>query len=141
VIYLPQRDAQLEFERARERGRAEAEKRADHERELARQRELEERQDAEKAALQLRYQGCLRNASNNYNASWASQCKFIGGESQKKHSDCISSNLDKSFCDRTYPIADASPDCALPQTNATNLNNGLEKARDRCLQGNRSGLQ
>jgi hypothetical protein len=141
LVYLPQRDAQLDLEREFERARADAEKRAERERTLSEQREIERRQSAEKAAAQTRYQTCLRRASNSYSESWATACKRIGEKSLKDHHECIRSGVARASCDSIHTIRDASPDCTLPRVIATDLEADLEKERNRCLQENRSGLQ
>ncbi len=158
VVCLPRRDAQLDVERMLERARADDEKRAERERAddekraereriLSEQRELEQRQSAEKAAAQIRYQTCLSRASNNYEASWAAACKRVGDPYNslvaKNLADCISKGqMSKKECDLIYKhFEDASPSCALPRVIATDLNADLGKARDRCLQENRAGLQ
>lgn len=135
LLYLPRRDAQLDVERAFERARADALQRM-----FSEQRALEERQSAEKAAALTRYQTCLSEANANYQAVRATACKRLGEQSRKDHDDCISKNVGKNFCDVTYAIRDASPNCSLPREIATDFDADLEKARDRCLQENRSGL-
>jgi hypothetical protein len=135
LVYLPRRDAQLDAERAFERARADALQRM-----FSEQRASEERQAAEKAASPVRYQACLSGANNNYEALWAAACKRLGEQSRKEHDDCTSKNLGRQFCDVTYAIRDASPKCTLPPEIATDFDADVQKARDRCLQENRSGL-
>jgi hypothetical protein len=135
LLYLPRRDAQLDVERAFERARADALQRM-----FSEQRALEERQSAEKAAAQMRYQTCLNGANTNYQAVRAAACKRLGEQSRRDHDDCVSKNLGKSFCDVTYAIRDASPNCTLPREISTDFDADADKARDRCLQENRAGL-
>jgi len=137
LVYLPRRDAQLDVERSFERARADALQRM-----FSEQRAMEERQSAEKAAIQLRYQTCLSRADTDHQALRAATCKRLGEQSRKEHDDCISKqNLGKFYCDSTYAIRDASPNCTLPREIATDIDAGAEKARDRCLQEHRAGLQ
>jgi hypothetical protein len=63
-VYLPHRDLQLDAQRIEEKQRADAAKQAQ-----------QERQDEEQATAQMRYQACLKDASDNYSAVWASSCK------------------------------------------------------------------
>jgi hypothetical protein len=135
LVYVPRRDAQLDVERAFERLRADALQRM-----FSEQRALEDRQSAEKATALMRYQTCLNGANANYQALRATACKRLGEQSRKDHDDCISKNLGKNFCDVTYAIRDASPSCTLPRETAADFDADVEKARDRCLQENRSGL-
>jgi len=154
LVYLPRRDAQLDAERTLEKAqadaekraeqeRAEAEKRAERERVLSEQRALEQRQSAEKAAAQIRYQTCLSRASDDYRAEWTAECKRIADKSLKDLADCIKTSPSaKELCNQLYnKPRDPSFSCTLPRVIGTDLNADLEKARDRCLQENRSGLQ
>jgi hypothetical protein len=110
LVYLPQRDAQIEPERALERLRAAAEKRAKQEqllveqqaseRRAAEQKAIEEQQKVERAA---RYQACLSRATDDY------------------------------VCDMAHVVHEASPDCKLPRSVASALDADAEKARDHCL--------
>jgi hypothetical protein len=60
LVYLPARDAQIDFERALENARIDAAKRAEQERTLLQQQAIEQRQSAERAATQFRYDACLK---------------------------------------------------------------------------------
>jgi hypothetical protein len=151
LVFLPQRDAQLIMERKLERAgvealrreqaaRAEAEKSAARERMLSERRE--EREAAKKAAAQSRHQMCLDRAQEGYSASWAVACKRIAVQAAKDYTECTSSmGLSKEVCDKTYPDRHASSTCGLPHAIKTDLTANLEKARDRCSQENKMGLQ
>lgn len=142
VVYLPNRDAQLDDERKLERGRAEYSRLAEQARLADEKRAAEEKQNAEKEAVQTRYQYCIRSAQNIYETGWASQCKRISDAAVKEHSGCIAQGtLQKSACDNIYRTTDASPNCSLPRVLANDLGEDLEKARNRCLQESRSGFQ
>jgi hypothetical protein len=154
LAYLPRRDAQLDLERALERERAEAERRAERERAEAEKREEQERiiaeqqrQSAEKAAAQNRYQACLSRASANYDAAWARMCKrygdMVNSDSAKGIGLCVSAGTPKVECEKRHKesLRDTSANCTLPKLLSADLNADLEKARDRCLQETRAGLQ
>ena len=153
LVFLPQRDAQLVMERKLERAgvealrreqaaRAEAEKSAVRERMLSERRALEEREAAKKAAAQSHYQMCLDRAQEGYSTSWAVACKRIAVQAAKDFTECTSSmGLSKEVCDKTYPDRNASSTCGLPHAIKTDLTANLEKARDRCSQENKMGLQ
>jgi hypothetical protein len=70
LVYLPARDAQIDFERVLESARIDAAKRAEQERALLQQQAIEQRVSAEKAATQFRYDACLSSAGRQYDASW-----------------------------------------------------------------------
>jgi hypothetical protein len=113
VVYLPNRDSRLEAQRS-----------------------------IEQVGIRLRYQNCLSNAYELYSADWANSCKRIANDSIKRHGDCVSQGtFPRATCDRVIPISDGKPDCSLPKATADNHQATLEKARDRCLQESRLGLQ
>ena len=159
LVYLPRRDAQLDFqhqlerkgdeaEKRQERARAEAERSALREQVL---KELEARQAAEKAAAQERYQDCLRLARSDYEATWAASCKEFGDIFRKSRNDCIKEHKitagdmkkSKQECGSwDQSIAEySSSTCNLPRPRGTDIAASHEKARDRCLQENKAGLQ
>ena len=140
LMYLPQRDAQLDAERALENSQAEADKKAVQEQAAAEQRALEQRQAAEKAEARIQYQNCLTAAEGDYNANWAAECRRISGVNTKGYDNCISGGLPKQSCLSVWTI-DPSSNCVLPHTIATSLTGALDKARDRCLQETKAGLQ
>jgi hypothetical protein len=94
---------------------------------------------AGKADAQARYHSCVSSVETNYNDSWANACNRLEVQSVRKQGDCLQS-LPLDFC-ATIPIHDGSPDCALPVSMASELNAGLEKRRDRCLQEVNAGLR
>jgi hypothetical protein len=148
VIYLPQRDAQLDRERKLEFARAEYARQAEQARLAAQQARLEEEkraaelaQAAAREASQQRYQTCIRVAENFYSASWAAQCKRIADKAAKDLKDCNSQGLNKDSCQNVYGGRDASPNCSLPRVVGTDLSDELEKSRKRCLDESRAGLQ
>ncbi len=99
------------------------------------------RQAGEQTSVQIRYEACLNRAEEGYNARWAAGCKRVAENSVRDHANCISEGiLTKAQCNSTYPPHDASPRCALPRVIATELNNSLELARDRCLKESKAGL-
>lgn len=142
AVYLPRRDAQLENERALEKIRAYGQKRAEQERAALQQRELQQRQSADKAAAEVRYQTCLNSASATRNESWAAACKRLADKVVEDHADCLSkSKLSQAYCDAAYKMRDGAPNCTLPAAIATDLDGGLNKARNRCLQERAAALQ
>jgi leucyl aminopeptidase (aminopeptidase T) len=148
VVYLPARDAQLDRERLLDIARSEIARRAEQdrllseqkalrERLLSEQQEAQERQLSERAAAQNRYNACLSSSRADYDANWTAACKRIADRATKARAEC---DGEKSFCDKVYPV-DTSPNCALPRVIATDYETTLEKAKDRCLQESKSGLQ
>jgi len=128
LVYLPRRDAQLDFqyqmerkavevEKRQERARAEAEKEAEQQRLRLEEQAREERQAAEKAGAQQRYQQCIKIARSDYETSWAAECKRIAIEVRK-----------------------ADPTCTLPRKIGADLTDRLHQEVDRCLQENKAGL-
>jgi hypothetical protein len=71
---------------------------------------------AGKDDAQARYHSCVSRAETYYSDSWAAECKRVQNNNQR-------------------------PDCALPVGIASDLNAGLEKGRDRCLQEVNAGLR
>ncbi len=126
LVYLPQRDAQFDAQRAQEKEQADAAREAQ-----------QERQAEEAADAQLRYQTCLTHATENYNAVWASNCKRVAEQTLADRATCIYS---KEMCNSLYQPRDSSPNCALPGLLAKDLNASLDRARDRCLQESKAGL-
>jgi hypothetical protein len=140
LVYLPQRDAQIEPERALERLRAAAEKRAKQEqllveqqaseRRAAEQKAIEEQQKVERAA---RYQACLSRATDDYNAARLAACNRPQQKIIKDRDDCVKLGFPKNVCDMAHVVHEASPDCKLPRSVASALDADAEKARDHCL--------
>jgi len=140
LVYLPQRDARLDFERRSERERADAEKReaqaqaeAEREQVQAERKASERRQSAEKAEAKLSYDICLLAASKTHDDTWASYCQQLKDMDAKRYADCLKMTR-KEVCDKGYEDRNLSSDCTLPRQIAETLNENLEKARDRCLQ-------
>ncbi len=139
--YLPQRDAQIDSDRMLERARVEYSRQAEQVRLSAEKRANEEKQTADREAQQARYEFCVHAAETNYSRQWADQCKRISDKAQKQRADCISKATDKASCDMIYPPGDASPNCSLPRVLGTDIDDQLQKSRERCLQESRLGLQ
>jgi hypothetical protein len=140
-IYLPARDTQLDRDRKLEAARAEYSRRAEQERIAAEKHATEERQAAAREASQVAYQVCIQTAEGIYNSGWASNCKRIAEQNSKANKDCLTQGTPKSSCDAIYANRDTSTNCALPRVLATDLDDQLDKARKRCLEENRAGLQ
>ena len=148
LSYLPHRDARFEPERALEQLRDAAQKRAKREQLLLEQQTSEQRALEQQAAEQRqslekadRYQTCLSHAADSYNESRISACNRLQERVIKNHDICIRSGFREKVCDLAYVVREPSPNCALPQAIASNLDDEAEKARDRCLKESRLGLQ
>lgn len=141
-VYLPRRDAELDQERMLERARADEEKRAAQEQSFTARKELEQRQAADKADVELRYQTCVNSAVATHDASWAAECKRLADKAVEDHAQCLSkTKLSQGYCDTAYRARDGSPNCMLPVKIATELDGGLNKARNRCLRERQAVLQ
>jgi CHAT domain-containing protein len=148
LSYLPRRDARFEPERALEQLRTAAQKRAEQEQLLSAQQASEQRALEQQAAEQRqslenadRYQACLSHASQSYNESRMAACNRLQEKVIKNHDTCIRSGFREKVCNLAYVVREPSPNCALPQAIASNLDDEAEKARDRCLKESRLGLQ
>lgn len=141
AVYLPARDAQLDRERRLEAAQIEYSKQSEQARVAAEKRVAEEKQIAAQAAVQSRYQSCVRTAENNYNASWAQACKMVSDKSAKGFKDCVSGGSTKEWCDKIWTDRNISPDCTLPRAVGTDIDNLLENSRKRCLEESRAGLR
>lgn len=140
-VYLPNRDAELDQERMLEKTRAYAQKRAEQVRLGTEQRELAQRQVADKAAAEIRYQTCLNSARVTHDTAWADECKRVADKALAAHADCLSKpKLSQGYCDAVYRLRDGLPNCALPVAIAADLDGGLNKARNRCLQEHKAAL-
>jgi hypothetical protein len=144
LVYLAQREVQLEPQRVLERFRAAAEKRAERaEQELslfeqnvwehraAEQKVAEERQALEKAN---RYKACLSRATDSHNSSRLAACNRTREKIIKDQDDCFNLGFSRNVCAMAHVIPEASPNCKLPKTVALALDAGVEIARDRCLE-------
>ncbi|MDO8980518.1 MAG: hypothetical protein Q7V17_14925 [Afipia sp.] len=138
TVYLPGRDQQANTERLNEKARAELLRRTNEARATAELEAKIERENLDKAQTQARYERCKQRASENYTAGWAAACKAANAKSIKDRSSCTFS---PSACDNLHPVRDPSPSCTLYGNSGTDLNASLEKARDRCLQESRAGVQ
>jgi SPOR domain len=146
LVHLPHRDAQFEPERVLERLRAVAKKRAEQEewlfeqqaseRRAAEQQRVEERQTVEKAN---RYQACLNQATDNYNASRLAACNRAREKIIKDQDDCVKLGFSRGVCAMAHVVREASPNCTLPRTVALTLDTDVEKARDRCMEEDKDG--
>lgn len=141
-VYAPGQAAQHESALVLAKTQAYAHKRAAQQRAIAEQHESAAHQAAEQAAAGERYQACLNSASAGHDASWAAECKRIAEKSVAAHADCLSkSKLPQGYCDAAYRARDASPNCVLPVAVATDLDFGLNRARNRCLQEREAALR
>jgi hypothetical protein len=146
VVHLPHRDAQLEPERVLERLRAAAKAHAEQElllfeqqaseRRAAEQQAVEERQALDKAN---RYQACISRAFDNYNASRLVACNRPREKIIKDRDNCIQLGFSEKVCAMAHVVREASPNCTLPRAVALSLDADVEKARDRCPEGERDG--
>jgi hypothetical protein len=133
AIYLPQRGARLEQERATEKARAEVELRFRQQRLLAQQQESEQRRALARATAETRYQACIDDAAAVHDASWAAECKNLADKTGKDRDNCLLTlKLPAAYCDASYPTRDASPKCTLPLEVGTVLDAALERGRYRC---------
>ena len=142
MVYLPQRDAQLEPQRVLERFRAAGEKRAGQEQLLFEQAVLQQRaagtKSPERAASELekanRYEACLSRAADAYNASRLAACNRPREKIIKDQDDCVKLGFPRKVCALAHVVPEASPNCKLPRTVTLSLDADVEKARDRCLE-------
>ncbi|WGR91842.1 hypothetical protein MTX26_15885 [Bradyrhizobium sp. ISRA443] len=152
AVYLPARDAQMDRDRKLESARAEyarqaeqnriaAERRDAEARQAAERREEEDRQAAAREATQAKYRNCLRNAREDYSANWAQACKRIYDNAVRGNKDCLSAGTAKSTCDLIYSTKNYSPDCTLSRLVGTDIEDTWDKAKKRCLDESRAGLQ
>jgi hypothetical protein len=141
LYYLPQRDAQVDSDRKLERARIEYSRQAEQARLSAEKQANDAKQNADREAVQNRYQICVQTAEDVYNVSWADQCKRIADKALKQRTDCLAKATDKTYCDSVYPPKDATPNCGLPRALGNDLDDQLQKSRERCLQESRLGLQ
>lgn len=134
AVYLPERDAKLDRERALEAMRAEAERQAAQERMVAQQREAQARKAATKVAAETSYQDCVNAANATHEAAWTAECKRLADKTLENHAGCLSQKkLSQGYCDAAYRTRDPSPHCVLPVAVATAIDGDQEKARRRCL--------
>jgi hypothetical protein len=152
LLYLPQRDAQLdrerrldaariEYSRQAEQARISAEKANEQARAAAEKHDLEARQEVAREAIQTRYRSCVRNAEINYSSAWAEGCKQQSDRASKAYRNCMK-DPNNSFCDTLYSErANLSLDCSLPRALGTDISESLDKARKRCLDESQAGLQ
>ncbi len=141
-VYLPRRDTQLESEHKQEKVQAEAQKHAAQERSVAEHKKVEQRQAEMKASAEAHYQTCLNKANAGHETSWAAECKHLAEKARTDHAECLTKpKLPKGYCDASYRLRDASPNCVLPQKVATGLDGDLSQARNRCQRERRAALQ
>jgi hypothetical protein len=148
LVHLPHRDAQFEPERNLESLRSAEQRRAEQEKLLFEQKAseqrakeqkvVEERQALEKANL---YQACQSRAIDNYNASRLAACNRPREKIIKDRDDCVKLGFSEKVCAMAHVVREASPNCPLPRAVAFALDADVEKARDRCLEGDRLELQ
>jgi ATPase subunit of ABC transporter with duplicated ATPase domains len=139
AVYLPRRDAERTQQEMLEHARADAAKRAERERLRAQQQEAEQRLAQQQAAVQTRYQACLKDAEAAHTASRAEQCKAIADKATADRNNCLTAlKLPKAYCESAYVARDGSPNCTLPTAVASVLDAALEQARNRCLLDSKS---
>jgi hypothetical protein len=148
LIHLPHRDAQFEPELVLEKLRVAVKKHAEQEqlvfeqqaseRRAAEQQVSEKQQALEKAN---RYQACLTRATDNYNASRLAACNRPREKIIKDRDDCIKLGFSEKVCAMAHVVRNSSPNCMLPRVVTLSLDADAEKARDRCLEQDRAGLQ
>lgn len=142
TVYLPDRDARLDQERALEQARAVGDKRAKEEQLAFQQKQTEERRAVAKTGADSRYQACVDSASAAHDASWAAACKRLAEKAMQDHADCLAkSKLSQQYCDAVYRATDGSPNCRLPVKVATEIDGGLTNARNRCTAERNAALQ
>jgi len=136
AIYLPQRDAALDVQRALD---AEYASRLQAEQDM---RAAAEKLVAEKLKQQIsvRYQSCLRLATASYASTWEGNCTRINKAARKSYDDCMS-GLPKLACDTIYPVSNGSESCSLPTKLAETLNADLENEKNRCLKEFQLGMR
>jgi hypothetical protein len=133
AVYVPGRDAALSDERAAAAARAVAEQRARLERVLAQQQEAEQRQAVQQAAARLRYQACTDAATAAHAAAWAAECKRLADKVSNDRSNClVALKLPPAYCESSYKDRDGSPNCRLPDENATGIDADFERTKYRC---------
>jgi len=148
LVYVPQRDAQFEPQRVLERFRAATEKRAEQELLLFEQKVSEQRAAEQKAvkkrqALEKanRYEACLSRATDSYNASRLAACNRPREKIIKDQDDCVKLGFSRNICAMAHVVPEASQNCTLTRTVTLSLDSDVEKARNRCLEEDRAGLQ
>ena len=140
AVYLPHRDEILDRERKIERAKVEYSRQADQVRIAAEKAAQDRRQAVAAGAIQAQYRSCVADADSNYSAGWALACKRIAEKTDKDRADCMLTAM-KDNCAAIYKREDGGPSCSLPRQTGTDLDQRLEKARGRCLDESRAGLQ
>ena len=136
VVFLPNIENQkLELERQKTE-RAETEKRA-----AATQAASQE------MIRQKMYDECKRGARTNYEVNWATACKTNARLRTSELQNCLTDRaimanqyMGESYCRKTFSAEDASPDCALPISVSSPINQTLKDEDQRCLAEAKSGL-
>lgn len=142
VLYLPQRDAQIDIERQIEAAKTELARQADQARQAAEKRDAEEKQAAVREAVQARYRNCVRRVEVNYSAQWTGECKRIADKAAKDHKDCLAkATFGKEVCDTMYADRNSPSECSLPRMLANDITEILDKGRKRCFDESQAGLQ
>jgi hypothetical protein len=142
VLYLPGRDARIEQAGASGRLLAYGQMRAKQERFVVERRQADQHQAVERAQASVRYETCLDSARVRHDAAWAATCKRLAERALRDHADCLTkSNLSQIYCDAAYRTRDGSANCTLPVEEATDLDGGLNAARNRCVRERNAALQ
>ena len=144
AIYLPQRDAALDAQRALDAEYA-SRLQAEYANRLLAEQEMRaaaEKMGVERLKQQIssRYQSCLRAATANYAATWEGNCTRINKAARKSYDDCVS-GLPKLACEKLYPVSTTAETCSLPTKLAETLNTDLENEKNRCLKEYQLGMR
>jgi hypothetical protein len=147
LVYLPQREVELEPQRVAERFRAAAEKRVElaeqelslFEQKVSGQRAAEQKMAEERQALEKsnRYQACLSRATDSYNSSRLAACNRSREKIIKDQDDCFNLGFSRNVCAMAHVIPEATARCRLPRTVALALDAEVELARNGCLEEDR----
>jgi hypothetical protein len=141
ALYLPDRDARLDRERASATLLAYGEMRVAQERSAAERQRSAQQRAAEKASAGIRYRSCLDNARTHHEASWAAACKRLADQAAQARNDCLTKeNLSQAYCNASYRALDGSTNCTLPVEVAADIDGDLNAARNRCLREREAAL-
>ncbi|MCC8964906.1 hypothetical protein H8A95_21970 [Bradyrhizobium sp. Pear76] len=147
LAYLPQKDAQAsrleaqrDLARKMDAARIESARLAEQAAAAAEKRDLEERQTAAREAVQVRYRSCVRNAEARYADMWTAACREIADNNEKSYRDCMK-QPNNTFCATLFSDRSNTSNCSLPRLRGTDISDTLDKARTRCLDESRAGLQ
>ncbi len=108
-----------------------------------------ERDKADKARhRQDAYGQCMEQADISYSTGWATACKNVAESTAMELKNCLSNKvimtnpyMGASYCNRTFGVADPSPECTLPESRANSLNATYKEEQQRCATEARLGLK